>query len=80
MTPAYAVQEILQKEIVGLPENLATEVLDFIQFLKARRAEDRFLWGQVEATRAYRQQHPEDVRTVTVDEWLAETAGNESGT
>lgn len=43
------------------------------QFLKARRAEDRFLWQQVEETHAYRQQHPEYLRTVTADEFLALT-------
>jgi hypothetical protein len=28
----------------------------------------------VEATRAHRQEHPDEVRTVTAEEWLAETA------
>ena len=74
MTSASIAQKMLQQEILALPENLATEVLDFIQFLKSRRAEDAFLWQQVEAARAYRQEHPGAIQTVTVDEWLADTA------
>ena len=74
MTSTSIAQKMLQQEILALPENLATEVLDFIQFLKVRRAEDAFLWRQVEVTRTYRQEYPGDVQTVTVDEWLAETA------
>lgn len=64
---------LLQHEIQALPDDLTVEVLDFVQFLKARREEDRFLWQQVEETRAYRQRHPEDVQTVTADEFLAMT-------
>lgn len=79
MIATTTAQKLLQQEIIGLPEHLATEVLDFVQFLKTRRAEEAFLWKQVEATRAYRQEHPDEVRTVTVDEWLAETADEESG-
>jgi len=73
MTSPSIAQKMLQQEVLVLPENLATEVLDFIQFLKARRAEEAFLWQQVEGTRIYRQEHPGDVQTVTADEWLAET-------
>ena len=78
MTSASIAQKMLQQEILALPENLATEVLDFIQFLKSRRAEDAFLWQQVEAARTYRQEHSGDVQTVTVDEWLADTANVDS--
>ena len=45
-------QRLLQQEIRALPDDLTVEVLDFVQFLKARRAEDGFLWQQVEETRA----------------------------
>jgi hypothetical protein len=64
---------LLQNEIQALPDDLTVEVLDFVQFLKARREEDLFLWQQVEETRAYRERHPEDVQTVTADEFLAMT-------
>ena len=66
-------QRLLQQEIRALPDDLTVEVLDFVQFLKARRAEDGFLWQQVEETRAYREQHPDEVRTVSADEFLAAT-------
>jgi hypothetical protein len=67
------VQRLLQQEIQTLPDELTTEVLDFVQFLKTRRMEDRFLWQQVEETHAYREQHPEEVLTMTAEEFLALT-------
>ena len=66
-------QRLLQQAIRALTDYLTVEVLDFVQFLKARRAEDGFLWQQVEETRAYREQHPEEVWTVSSDEFLATT-------
>ncbi len=68
-----ATQQLLYQEIQTLPDNLGLEVLDFIQFLKSGRGEEAFLWSQVEKTYRYRQQHPEDVMTVTGDEWLADS-------
>jgi len=73
MTPTATVQRLLQQEIQTLPDELTTEVLDFVQFLKTRRMEDRFLWQQVEETYAYREQHPEEVLTMTTEEFLALT-------
>ncbi len=78
MASTSVAQKMLQQEILALPESLTTEVLDFVQFLKARRAEEIFLWQQVETTRAYREEHPDHIRTMTVDEWLAETVDAES--
>ncbi len=63
------VYELLKREIESLPEALAEEAFDFILFMKARRAEESFLWQQIEETRSYRQQHPEEVMTVTSEEW-----------
>lgn len=80
MIPAASAHRLLQQEIQALPDDLTVEVLDFVQFLKARREEDRFLWQQVEETRAYRQLHPEDVQTVTAEEFLSETTGTEDPT
>lgn len=74
MITTASAQRLLQQEIQALPDDLTVEVLDFVQFLKARREEERFLWQQVEETRAHRQRHPEDVQTVTADEFLAATA------
>jgi hypothetical protein len=71
--PTVSAQRLLQQEIRALPDDLTIEVLDFVQFLKARRAEDGFLWQQVEETRAYREQHPDEVWTVSADEFLAAT-------
>ena len=73
MTPTATVQRLLQQEIQTLPDELTTEVLDFVQFLKTRRMEDRFLWQQVEETYAYREQHPEEVLTMTGEEFLTLT-------
>lgn len=69
-----SVQEMLQDEITSLPESLAEEVLDFVLFVKSKREEDEFLWQQVEETRSYRAQHPDDVKTATAEEWDALTA------
>jgi len=68
------VQEALREEIAELPEPLAQEALDFILFMKSRRAEDQFLWSQVEETRRHRADHPEEVMTVSADEWDRLTA------
>ena len=68
-----SVHTLLQQEIQTLSDDLVVEVLDFVQFLKSRRDEQAFLWEQVEATRAFRRRHPEDVVTITADEWMAAT-------
>lgn len=69
-----ATQHLLYQEMQTLPDDLATEVLDFIQFLKSDLTEEDFLWSQVEETYPYRRQRPDDIMTVTGDEWLADTA------
>jgi hypothetical protein len=71
---ARTVHQMLLDEISSLPESLAEEVFDFVLFAKARRAEEEFLWKQVKETRSYRQQHPEDLMTVTPEEWDTLTA------
>ena len=53
-------QSLLQQEIRALPDDLTVEVLDFVQFLKARRAEDGFLWQQVEDCLLYTSPSPRD--------------------
>ena len=73
MTSTLSTQQLLQKEIETLPGNLMSEVLDFVQFLKEKWTEEAFLWEQVEKSNSYRRQHPDEVITMTVDEWLAET-------
>ena len=71
VTPS--IHDLINKEIETLPDELVAEVLDFIQFLKSRREED-FLWERVEETYTHRQKNPEDVTTVTTDEWMEATA------
>ncbi|MBM4457074.1 MAG: hypothetical protein FJ011_04785 [Chloroflexi bacterium] len=70
-TMAY---ELLKREVETLPVPLAEQVLDFITFIKSRYAEDAFLWKQVETTQARRRKHPEEVMTVTAEEWDTLTA------
>ena len=69
-----SVREMLQDEITSLPESLAEEVLDFVLFVKSKREENEFLWQQVEVARGHRAQDPDDVKTVTAEEWDALTA------
>jgi hypothetical protein len=71
------VKERLQDEIAGLPESIAQEALDFVLFVKARHAEEKFLWAQVEETQRHREAHPEEVMTVTADEWDRLTSSDE---
>lgn len=68
------VHEMLQQEIESLSASLAEEVFDFVLFVKARHAEEAFLWQQVEKTYSYRRQYPETVKIVTADEWDKLTA------
>jgi hypothetical protein len=70
------VHEQIKHEVDALPAELAREVLDFTLFVKARytdadeqRIEEEFLWQKVLEAREYRRQHPEDVMTVTAEEW-----------
>jgi hypothetical protein len=68
------VRTMLKQEIDTLPDTLAESVYDFVLFIKARHSEEIALWQEVEATQAYREQHPEDVQTVTAEEWEQATA------
>jgi hypothetical protein len=70
---SMTVQELIQFEIAQLPEKLAREALDFILYLRERQSEEDFLKEQVEIARAYRRAHPDEVMTVTADEWEAAT-------
>jgi hypothetical protein len=72
--PSPTIHQLLKREIDTLPDTLAESVFDFVLFIKSRHSDELFLWQQVEATKAYRQQHPEDVQTVTGEEWEQATA------
>jgi hypothetical protein len=69
-----AVRQMLKQEIDTLPDTLAESVYDFVLFIKTRHNEEVALWEEVQATQAYREQHPEDVQTVTAEEWERATA------
>jgi hypothetical protein len=71
------VHDALREEIADLPEPLAQETLDFLLFVKSRHAEEQFLWAQVEETLKYRREHPEEVMTVTAEEFERLTADKE---
>jgi len=74
---SMTVQELIQFEIAQLPEKLAREALDFIMYLRERQSEEDFLNEQVEIARAYRRAHPDEVITVTAEEWEAATEPTE---
>jgi hypothetical protein len=67
-------RDMLQQAITDLPDDLAREVLDFVLFVQARRTEEAQLWAEVEATRRYRQTHPDHTQTVSAEEWDRLTA------
>jgi hypothetical protein len=68
------IQELIQFETARLPEKLAREVLDFVMYLRERQSEEDFLREQVEIAQAYRRAHPDEVVTMTAEEWEAATA------
>jgi hypothetical protein len=72
-------QDLLRREIDDLSDIVAQEVLDFVLFVKARRAEEAFLWEQVEAAQRHRQEHPDEVKTVDADTWNQLTAYLDDG-
>jgi len=68
-----SVREALKAEVESLPEDLAAEVLDFIEFMRQRRAEEDFLWQQAAAAEARMTARPDEVQTVTRTDWEALT-------
>ena len=70
------VHEQIKQEVDLFPNDLAQMALELILFIKAQypaiddeRLEEDFLWQKVLETKQYRQQHPEEVVTVTAEEW-----------
>lgn len=66
-------REALKVEVESLPDDLAAEVLDFIEFVRQRRAEEAFLWQQAAAAELRMADQPDEVQTVTRSEWEALT-------
>ncbi len=46
-------------------------------YLRERQSEEDFLREQIEIARVYRRAHPDEVMTVTAEEWEAATAPTE---
>ena len=72
-------ENILQK-LQHLPQAAWPDVLQFIEFLEYKWeviTEDEALWQTVQAERAYRQAHPEDVIVCESMEELALALGDE---
>ena len=72
MSAADSIKRV-REEISEMPADMVEQVLDFIRFLKSDEDEEAFLWAQVEETLAQRSQSPETVKTVSAEEWLADT-------
>ena len=69
MTPT-AMRETLKRQLDTWPDELVEYIFDFAQFMADDQpAEEAFLWQKVEEAQAYNKQHPEDVKTVTVEDW-----------
>ncbi len=71
---AKPARDMLRQQVEALTDEMAEEVLDFVLFMRARRKEDEYLWQQAEETRAFREQHPEEVVISTAEEWDKATA------
>lgn len=70
---ASSVREQLKQQLELVSEDVAQEVLDFVLFVQSRRQEEDFLWQQVEETRKFREQHPDDVIVSTPEDWAKRT-------
>ena len=69
MTPT-TMRETLKRQLDTWPDELVEHVFDFVQFVaRDEQAEEAFLWQKVEEAQAYDQQHPEEISTVTAEDW-----------
>ena len=69
MTPT-TMRETLKRQVDTWPDELVEYVFDFVQFVaQDQQAEEAFLWQKAEEAHAYDQQHPEEIRTVTAEDW-----------
>jgi len=69
MTPT-TIRETLKRQLDTWPDELVEYVFDFVQFVaRDEQAEETFLWQKVEEAQAYDQQHPEEISTVTAEDW-----------
>ena len=69
MTPT-TMRETLKRQLDTWPDELVEYVFDFVQFVvKDEQAEEAFLWSKVEEAHAYDQQHPQEIKTVTAEDW-----------
>jgi len=69
MTPT-TMRETLKRQLDTWPDELVKYIFDFAQFMaQDQPSEEAFLWQKVEESRAYDQQHPEEIKTVTVEDW-----------
>jgi hemerythrin superfamily protein len=69
MTPT-TMRETLKHQLDTWPDELVEYVFDFVQFVaQDQQAEEVFLWQKVEEAQAYDQQHPEEIKTVTAEDW-----------
>lgn len=69
MTPT-TMRETLKRQLDTWPDELVEYVFDFVQFMiKDEHAEEAFLWQKVEEAQDYDRQHPEQIRTVTAEDW-----------
>jgi hypothetical protein len=63
-------RETLKRQLDTWPDELVEYVFDFVQFVvKDEQAEEAFLWEKVEEAHAYDRQHPQEIKTVTAEDW-----------
>ncbi|MDQ2999246.1 MAG: hypothetical protein M3R61_19620 [Chloroflexota bacterium] len=69
MTPT-TMRETLKHQLDTWPDELVEYVFDFVQFVaRDEQAEEAFLWQKVEEAQIYDQEHPEEISTLTVEDW-----------
>lgn len=77
VTPTVTTEDVLQG-LQRLPHAAWPEVLQFIEFLAYKQnSEDEALWQAVQAEKAYRQAHPEDVIICKSVDELAAALGDD---
>jgi antitoxin component of MazEF toxin-antitoxin module len=67
-------RKLLQQSLDRLSDAELEEMMEYLEFTTIpQKVEESFLWQQVEASQSYNARHPDQVFTVSVEDWDAVT-------
>ena len=61
--------DAIRTEVAGMPATLLRSVYDYVLFLKSERAEEAYLWQKAQESEAYLREHPDEVTTMTAQDF-----------